>query len=49
MDVRSLVWEDLWKMGCPKSPIWESDGEAWSEDESVSSGGSRGGNVGNDA
>ena len=28
-------------MGCPKSPMWESDGEAWSEDESVSSCGSR--------
>ena len=39
---------DGWKMG-PKSPVWESEGEAWSEDESVSSGGSREGNVGNDA
>ena len=34
-----------WKMGCPK----ESEGEAWSEDESVSSSGSREGNVGHDA
>ena len=40
---------DEWKMGCPKSPMWESEGESWSEDESVSSGGSREGNVGNDA
>ena len=24
-------------MGCPKSPKWESEGDAWSEDESVSS------------
>ena len=38
-----------WKMGCPKSPMWESEGEAWSEDESVSSSGSREGNVCNDA
>ena len=29
--------------------MWESEGEAWSEDESVSSSGSRAGNVGNDA
>ena len=41
--------EDEWKMGCPKSPKWESKGEAWSEDESVSSSGCRGGNVCNDA
>ena len=32
-------------MGCPKRPMWESDGEAGSEDEDVSSGGSREGNV----
>ena len=31
---------DEWEMGCPKSPVWESEGEAWSEDESVSSSGS---------
>ena len=36
-------------MGCPKSPKWESEGDAWSEDESVSSSGSREGNVCNDA
>ena len=40
---------DEWKMGCPKSPMWESEGEAWSEDENVSSNGSREGNVCNDA
>ena len=40
---------DEWKMGCPKSPMWESEGEAWSEDETVSSSGSREGNVYNDA
>ena len=36
-------------MVCPKSPMWESEGEAWSEDESVSSSGSREGNVCGDA
>ena len=25
-------------MGCPKSPMWKSEDEAWSEDESVSAG-----------
>ena len=49
MDVTSLVWEDEWKMGFPKCATWESEGEAWSEDESVSSSGSREGNVCNDA
>ena len=29
--------------------MWESEGEAWSEDEHASSGGSREGNVCNDA
>ena len=38
-----------WKMGCPKSPMWESEGEAWSEDEDASSSVSREGNVCNDA
>ena len=28
---------DEWRLGCPKSPIWESEGEAWSDYESVSS------------
>ena len=36
------------KWAAQKSPMWESEGEAWSEDESVSSSGSREGNVGND-
>ena len=36
-------------MGCPKSQMWDSGDEAWSEDECVSSNGSREGNVGNDA
>ena len=36
---------DEWKMGCPKGPMWESEGEAWSEDEDVSSGGSHEGNM----
>ena len=40
---------DEWKMGCPKSPLWKSAGEAWSDDESVSSSGFREGNVCNDA
>ena len=30
---------DDWKVGCPESPMWESEDEAWSEDESVSSSG----------
>ena len=36
-------------MGCPKSPMWESEGEAWSEDEDASSHASREGNVSNEA
>ena len=36
-------------MSCPKSPKWESEGEAWSEDESVSSIASHKGNMCNDA
>ena len=36
-------------MGRPKSPMWESEGEAWSEDEDASSTASREGNVCNDA
>ena len=36
-------------MRCPKNPVWESEGEAWSEDEDVSSSGCREGNVCNDA
>ena len=40
---------DEWKMGCPKSPMWESEGAARSEEESVSSSGSREGNVSNEA
>ena len=36
---------DEWKMGCPKSPMWESEGEAWSRDEDASSAASREGNV----
>ena len=49
MDVMPLLWWKNGKMGCPKSPMWESEGEAWSEDESVSSSGSREGNVCDDA
>ena len=44
----SLIWGANEKMGCPKSPMWESEGEARPEDESVSSSGSRGGNVSNE-
>ena len=40
---------DEWKVGCPKGPMWESEGEACSEDGSVSSSGSREGTVCNDA
>ena len=38
-----------WFGGCLKGPLWESEGEAWSEDENASSSGSREGNVCNDA
>ena len=37
------------KMGSPKSPMWESEGEAWLEEEDASSSTSREGNVCNDA
>ena len=47
MDVMPRVWGTNGKMGCPESPMWEREGEAWSEDESVSSNCSREGNVGN--
>ena len=40
---------DEWKVGCPESPMWENEGEVWSEDESVSSCGFREGYVCNDA
>ena len=40
---------DEWNMGCPKNSMCESEGEYWSEGASVSSSGSREGNVGNDA
>ena len=38
-----------WKMGCPQGPKCESEGEAWSEDESVSSIGFCKSNMCNDA
>ena len=37
MDFKSPSWRKNGKMDCPKSPMWESEGEAWSEDQSVSS------------
>ena len=40
---------DVWKMSCPKSPMWESEGEAWYEDVSFSSSVSRENNVCNEA
>ena len=40
---------DAWRFGCPKSPMWESEGEAWSEDETVSSSDSREDTVCNEA
>ena len=43
-----LVSEQM-ENGLPTSPMWKSEGGAWSGDESVSSSGSREGNVGNDA
>ena len=36
-------------MGCPKSPKWEGEGAAWSEDESASSTASHKGNMCNHA
>ena len=36
---------DELEMDCPKSPMWKSKDEAWSENESVSSGVSRENNV----
>ena len=27
----------MWRRGCVKSPIWDSDGESWSESEGLSS------------
>ena len=41
--------EDERKLGSPKSPMRESEGEAWSEDRSVSSSDSRDSNVCNEA
>ena len=35
MNVMLLIKGSEWKLGCPKSPTWETEGEAWSEDESV--------------
>ena len=35
---RTLDLEDRWRYACPKSPMWNSEDEAWSGDESVSSG-----------
>ena len=40
---------DSWECGCPESPVCESEGEAWSEGEDVSSGGSHEGTVCNEA
>ena len=37
------------RIGYPKSPMWEYEGEVWSKDETVSSSGSREGTVRNDA
>ena len=48
VDVTSLVWGTNGKWAA-RSPMWESEGEAWSEDENASSSGSREGNVCNDA
>ena len=40
---------DMWRYGCPKESNLESEDEAWSEDESVSSSVSRENNVCNGA
>ena len=49
VDVTSLVWGMNGKWAAQRAQMWESEGEAWSEDESVSTSGSRAGNVCNDA
>ena len=53
MVVGLLIFGDMWRDGCPRSPRWDSEDEAWSEDDSVdeslSSNGSPEGNVGNGA
>ena len=49
MDLQVPGLGDDLKMGCPKGPVWESEGEAWSEDGDASSTASREGNVCNDA
>ena len=46
---RSPDLGDMWRYGCPKSPIWQGEDEAWPEDESVSLGVSRENNVCNGA
>ena len=46
MDFKSPSWETKGKWAAPK---WESEGEAWSEDEGASSTASREGNLCNDA
>ena len=48
LDVVPLVWGTSGN-GPSKSPMWESEGVSGSEDESVSSSGSREDNVGNEA
>ena len=40
---------DEWELGCPESPIRESESEAWSEDEAWSSSDSRADNVCNES
>ena len=49
MDVTSLVWGMNGKWAAQRAQMWESEGEAWLEDESVSSSAFREGNVCNDA
>ena len=35
MEFQVPVLGDGWKMRCPMSPLWESEGEAWSEEQCV--------------
>ena len=44
-----LIWGDEWKLACPKSPMWESEGAALSEDKSVCLSDSRDSNLCNEA
>ena len=37
MVANSLAVGDAWRLGCPKSPDWDSDVESWTVSEGTSS------------